>query len=126
MVGPMTSPAALLPHLIATAVDARYRAGLPQRKVSEAGDIDLGTVGRFENEPGESWKEKTDALMRGYAAISGRPVIDLWREALDRWELAMASQDEDDELPQGLPLSAGDPPRERRDAPTPGRDSQAS
>src|SRR5688500_11792072 len=78
----------LLPHLCASAKDARANTpGASQQRVASYADISTSTLQRFEGVPA-SWMDDTDEIVQAYAHYTHREPVDIWTDALERMKRA--------------------------------------
>lgn len=79
-----TGPDLMLVHLGAAARAARKAHGRKQIHIAVRLDVSEQTVQNFEL--GHHWPRNPDVTIRGYADELGIDPLEIWREALRRWE----------------------------------------
>jgi len=104
----------LLVALKTVATRARLAAGRERRDIQHTARVDKTTIHRFEDPTNPAWPDKLPVLMTAYSRETGRPLIDLWQDALDQWQ-----ENEGTESPQrtGVGPTPGGPFRPAPAAP---------
>jgi hypothetical protein len=86
---PNGDPNTLIFWLVQTLREAREAGGpegerIQRRKVSEYLDMDTSTLNDFETGR-TGWPRQPEDRVEAYAALTGRPAVDLWQTAVRSW-----------------------------------------
>lgn len=77
-------PDQMLHWLGLAAREARERAGRRQVHIAAAADVGETTISRFE--AGKQWPRSPDRTIAAYAQVLEVDAIEIWQEALRRWD----------------------------------------
>lgn len=74
----------MLTYLGAAARDARIRGRRLQVHIAAELGVDQGTIRKFEQ--GKHWPRNPDAMVAAYARDLDIDPLDIWKDALKRWD----------------------------------------